>query len=139
MKLADQWHPREVWCPASASGFCFRVSCLQVGSQTNDHLGQHGLIRLASNKVAVLSALHDSGSLIDAGAVTLIDADAALSAGVNSNESVVESSAGGGAGMASAPVIGFDASRNQLAVDRPASDIVTLLRVVDLIYADDFE
>ena len=70
---------------------------------------------------------------------TLIDADAALPAGINSNESVVDSSAGGGAGMASALAIGFDASRNQLAVGRPASNIVTLLRVGDPIYADGFE
>ncbi len=110
-----------------------------VGSQANDHLGQQGLIRLTASKVAVLSALYDTAGVVDAGAVTLIDTSAPLPVGINANESVVGSSAGGGAGMASALAIGFDASRDQLAVGRPTSNIVTLLRVVDLIHANGFE
>ena len=110
-----------------------------VGSQANDHLGQQGLIKLANHKVAVLSALYDNAGLIDAGAVTLIDTNAPLPGGISANQSVVDSSAGGGASMASALAVGFDATRDQLAVGRPGSNIVTLLRVVDLIHTDGFD
>lgn len=110
-----------------------------VGSQANDHLGQQGLIKLANQKVAVLSALYDNAGLVDVGAVSLIDTSAPLPAGIAANESVFGSSVGGGVSMATAIAVGFDAPRNQLAVGRPASNIVTLLRVVDPIYANGFE
>lgn len=110
-----------------------------IGAQPGDQLGLPGVVLLASNKVAVLSALYDNGAIIDAGAVGLLNMDQALPVTVNPAQSVLGTLAGSGASMAQAQAIGFDATRNQLAVGRPASNIVTLLRVSDAIFADGFD
>jgi hypothetical protein len=53
--------------------------------------------------------------------------------------SVIDSVAGGGITMALPQAVGYDPSRNQLAVGRPASNIVTLLRFEEAVFADGFE
>ena len=71
--------------------------------------------------------------------MTLVDGPNVLPAAVDPTLSVIGAVASGGITMALPQAVGFDPSRNQLAVGRPASNIVTLLRFVDAVFADGFE
>jgi hypothetical protein len=110
-----------------------------IGSQANDRIGNGGLIALPNARAAVLSSAYDDGPTVDVGAVTLVDGAGALPAAVGPLLSVIDSVAGGGITMALPQAVGYDPSRNQLAVGRPASNIVTLLRFEEAVFADGFE
>ena len=110
-----------------------------TGSQANDQIGNGGLIALPDGKAAILSSAYDDGPTLDVGAVTLVDGPNVLPAAVDPTLSVIGAVASGGITMALPQAVGFDPSRNQLAVGRPASNIVTLLRFVDAVFADGFE
>lgn len=110
-----------------------------TGSSSSDLIGQQGLLAFADGRAAILSGLYDNGSIADAGAVTLINAALPLPGTVAPAHSVIGTVASGGVRMASAQAIGYDPQRQRLAVGRPASNIVSLLRFVDPIYANGFE
>lgn len=126
------------------SGTTGRTGVLQAalaltGTTSGDRLGQHGLIAYADGHAAILSGLYDNDGIADAGAVTLIDAAMPLPGSVAPAHSVIGTVALGGARMASAAAISYDPQRQRLAVGRPASNTVSLLRFVDPIFAHRFE
>lgn len=110
-----------------------------TGTSSGDMLGQHGLIAFADGRAAILSGLYDNDSIADAGAVTLINAATPLPGSVAPSHSVIGTVALGGVRMASPQAIGYDPQRQRLAVGRPVSNIVSLLRFVDAIFANGFE
>lgn len=110
-----------------------------TGSSSGDRIGQHGLIAFADGRAAILSGLYDNDGIADAGAVTLINAALPLPGSVAPSHSVIGTVALGGVRMASAQAISYDPQRQRLAVGRPASNVVSLLRFVDAIFANRFE
>jgi hypothetical protein len=110
-----------------------------IGSQANDLIGNAGLIALPNARAAILSSAYDNGIDLDVGAVTLVDGSSPLPTAVGPLLSVTGTVASGGITMATPQAVGYDPSRNQLAVGRPASNTVTLLRFVDVVLADGFE
>jgi hypothetical protein len=71
--------------------------------------------------------------------VTLLDGASALPVAVGPLLSVIDTIAGGGVTIAVSQAVGYDPSRNQLAVGRPASNIVTWLSFVEAVFVDGLE
>jgi hypothetical protein len=78
----------------------------------------------------------DNGAIADAGAVTLALGDIGLTGSILAENSVRGTVASGGPSMR----FGYDVSREQLVVGRPASNIVSLFTLSsDLIFTNGFE
>jgi hypothetical protein len=110
-----------------------------LGTSNNVRIGHAGMIARPDGKGILLSSLYDNGVIADAGAVSLLDGASALPAALDPTPSVFHTVAASGAGMASAQTVAYDPPRGQIVVGRPASNRVTLLRVVDAVFADEFE
>jgi hypothetical protein len=107
-----------------------------VGNTGGDAIGSGGATAFSDSNYAVDSPLWDNVAALDAGAVSLGRAGLAVSGPIASNNSVQGTAAGGGASM----VFGYDATRAQLAVGRPASNLVTLFTLPpNLVFSDGFE
>ncbi|MEO6593447.1 MAG: hypothetical protein ABIP94_01690, partial [Planctomycetota bacterium] len=92
---------------------------------------------LAGGNYAVVSDFWDNSALIDAGAITLGRGDAGTVGVINASNSVRGTAANDGQNL----VFGYDPARAQIAVGRPASNIVSLfqLAVTEVIFANSFE
>jgi len=64
-----------------------------TGTTLSDKLGSDGIIPLKNGNFVVLSPYWDNGSLVDAGAITLINGTTGLSGTINTSNSLVGSSA----------------------------------------------
>ncbi|VXD00295.1 hypothetical protein PSEUDO9AZ_40202 [Pseudomonas sp. 9AZ] len=75
------------------------ISNSLVGSQANDRVGSGGITALSGGAYVVVSPSWDSGSLVDAGAVTYGAAGTALTGTIDSSNSLVGSTAGDQLGL----------------------------------------
>jgi len=82
----------------------------------------------------VNSPERSNGALTHAGAITLLFGTSPFSGTVSASNSVLGTVTDGGPSM----VFAYDATRTQLVVGRPASNIVTLLNA-DQIFKNGFE
>ena len=101
-----------------------------IGTSVSDSVGIGGVTPLSDSNYIVASG-DWSGNL---GAVTLASGAFRLKGTIQSWNSVLGTTAGGGASMTYA----YDPTRQELIVGRPASNIVSLF-TMDQIFADDFE
>jgi hypothetical protein len=106
-----------------------------VGSTTNDNIGvNYGTVVFSDGNYLVHSPLWNNGSLSQAGAVTLASGRFRLKGPIQSWNSVLGTTAGGGMYMSS----DYDPARHRLIVGRPYDNIATLF-TMDQIFAGDFE
>ena len=109
-----------------ATGFTGVVSSANsnIGSIANDRIGSLGVDATADGRYIIGSPLWNSGGIADAGATTLQPSGIGSAAGpIVSANSVLGTVANGGVGINHS----YDALRKQLAVGRPAQNIVSLL------------
>jgi hypothetical protein len=109
-----------------------------VGTLANDQVSgtAYGdITALPNGNYVVVSPNWANGAVAGAGAVSLGRSDGSLVGPITSATSVLGTAANGGASM----VFGYDVARDQLVVGRPASNIVTLFRGSDLIFANGFQ
>jgi hypothetical protein len=114
-----------------------------IGSSSNDHTGGsdngllgptlEGIVTFSSNRYVINSIEWDNNGIVDAGAVTLTTSESVLSGPIDSSNSVLGTSAGGGARI----TFDFDELHDQLVVGRPDSNIVTLFNF--MLFKDGFE
>lgn len=88
----------------------------------NDSLGGGSVTALSDGNYVVVSPAWDNGAAADAGAVTLLHGEAGGLGTILPSNSVRGTVAGAGSGL----VFGYDAARKQLAVGRPAGNILSL-------------
>lgn len=96
-----------------------------VGSKANDNVGYGGVFPLAGGDYVVRSYNWDGPSAVDAGAVTWAEGEGSTVGAVNSSNSVLGTTAGGGNGLRFA----FDPVYTQLVVGRPYDNIVTVFAI----------
>jgi hypothetical protein len=112
-----------------------------LGSSVSDQVGYAGInlgpestIRyLTVDRFAVRHLRWDNGAIVDAGAVTLASTDMPLADTIHAGNSVLGTVANGAQDM----TLAFDRARDQLAVGRPGSNLVTLLDF--RLFAEGFE
>lgn len=107
-----------------------------VGTAADDQVGAGGGSSFSDGNYAIRSPFWNNGAIALAGAVTLARSDSPLDGTSLGTNSVLGTATGG-----NTMVYSYDAARHQLAVGRPASNIVSLftLPVPDRIFADEFE
>ena len=105
-----------------------------VGSSAADNVGDGGVIALSNGDYVVGTYSWDNVGIIDAGAITLRRASEHLGATITAENSVLGGVANGGDSM----VFDYDSKRGQLAVGRPAENIVTLFKA-DLLFRNGFD
>jgi len=104
------------------------------GTTIGDQVGSGGITALSNGNYVVRSPNWDNGALTDSGAITLARGTAPFAATINAGNSVLGTTAEGGAHM----VFDYDASRDQLVVGRPLDNIVTIFRL-DALFQNGFE
>lgn len=122
------------WRNGSA-GFAATVSTLNslTGTTTGDGIGAGGVRATSDGRYVVNSPNWDNGGIADAGAVTLPDGTGGGALAFTASNTVAGTVAGAGGTM----VFAYDQALAQLAVGRPASNVVTLLG--NLLLRDGFE
>lgn len=111
-----------------------------VGSTAGDAVGNANFVRRGvtgfdDGNYAVVTALWDNGPVQDAGAATLGRGTSGVTGPVNAANSVRGTAANGGFDVS----VAYDNTRAQLAVGRPASNIVSLFTLSDVLFANGFE
>ena len=101
-----------------------------IGSSDFDGVGNYnharfGIVAFADSSYAVGSAFWNNAMISDAGAITHASGDGAVSATITAGNSVRGTAENGGQNMP----FGYDVARAQLAVGRPASNIVSLFKL----------
>jgi len=99
-----------------------------------DYIAYSGVTALSDGNYVVNSPERSNGALTHAGAITLLFGTSPFSGTVSASNSVLGTVTDGGPSM----VFAYDATRTQLVVGRPASNIVTLLNA-DQIFKNGFE
>ena len=105
-----------------------------IGNTTDDEISLFGARDLGYGFYLVSSIYWDNGSLIDAGAITLLRGDGPLSATINFGNSVLGAVANQGVRLSS----DFNSAAATLAVGQPASNMVTVFSN-PIIFRDGFE
>ncbi len=105
---------------------------------SNNNFAQFGVVGFADSSHAIGSALWDNALVTDAGAITLANGDAGVSGTIVASNSVRGTIQNGGLDLP----FGYDVARAQLAVGRPASNIVSLFKLAiapGVLFSDGFE
>lgn len=110
-----------------------------IGISAGDSIGSgydHAIgFATYSNGTYVVGSPHfQNGSIVDAGAVSLIRPSGGTVGIVSTGNSVIGTTAGGGPAM----VFAYDATRDTLVVGQPASNIVSVFKA-DLLFANGFQ
>jgi hypothetical protein len=111
-----------------------------VGTTTGDAVGNNNFSVDSVNafddgNYAVVSSQWDNGAIADAGAATLARGGAGATGPIGAANSVRGTAVNGGLDLP----IAYDNVRDQLAVGRPSSNIVSLFTLSDVLFADGFE
>jgi hypothetical protein len=104
-----------------------------VGTLVGDSVGT-GLAALSNGNYVVASSVWNNGMTSKTGAVSLGRRNGGLVGPILATNSVRGTTANGGTGM----VFAYDATRDQLVVGQPASNIVSLFKA-DLLFVNGFE
>ena len=96
-----------------------------VGLTASDQIGSGGITELTNGNYVVSSPNFDNGAFINAGAISFANGSVGIFGPINTNNSVLGTTANGGSSMNFA----FDAANNQLVVGRPFDNIVTLFKL----------
>jgi len=105
-----------------------------IGNTTDDQVSLFGARDLGYGFYLVSSIYWDNGSLVDAGAITLLRGDGPTAATINLGNSVIGTVANQGVGLRS----DFNSAAATLAVGQPASNLVTVFSN-PIIFRDGFE
>jgi hypothetical protein len=95
-----------------------------VGATPGDRIGLGGVLPLPDGNYLVRSPLWDAAAHVDAGAITLLRGDGAVTGPVSAANSVVGDVPGEGGSLP----LDYDAVAHRLVVGRPASNIVSVYR-----------
>lgn len=111
-----------------------------VGTTTGDAVGNrnfspNGVNAFDDGNYAVISAQWDNGAIADAGAATLARGGSGATGPIRAANSVRGTAMNGGLDLS----VAYDNARDQLAVGRPSSNIVSLFTLSDGLFADGFE
>ena len=105
-----------------------------IGTTQYDNVGSGGINRLSNGNYAIVSTVWANGATGSAGAVSLGRGSSGLIGPILATNSVRGTTAGGGSSL----VLAYDATRDQLVVGQPASNIVSLFKA-DQLFASGFE
>lgn len=111
-----------------------------VGTTAGDALGNNnfsaaGVSAFSDGNYAVVSSQWDNGAITDAGAATLARGGSGATGPISAANSVRGTAMNGGLELS----IAYDNARDQLAVGRPSSNIVSLFTLSDVLFANSFE
>lgn len=111
-----------------------------VGTTNGDAVGNrnfspNGVSAFDDGNYAVVSAQWDNAAIADAGAATLARGDTGANGPINAANSVRGTVPNGGLDLS----IAYDDTREQLAVGRPSSNLVSLLTLSQGLFANGFE
>ena len=103
-----------------------------IGSTADDEVGDDDIEELPNGDFVVFSRDWDNGTIVDAGAVSLLSGTTPEPGPLTSDNSVFGTIADGGTNMS----FDFDSTNDQLIVGRPAENIVTIFRRITPARAD---
>lgn len=133
----------EVGAATWADGFSGRIGAVSpanslIGTMATDRVGSTLVLALSDGKYVVCSSSWNNGAILNADAATLGASDGSTIGMINSQNSVL----GTVTTLSWAMSIGYDPSRERLAVGRRVSNVVSLLTPFagqSLVFANGFE